>query len=133
VTPTLPPDGAPHRTAAVVLRVAGLRKSYGGSEAVRGLDFSFRRGECFGLLGPNGAGKTATLRCRLGRIDPDGGTIELLGEPEVIEVCGDDAKAWADAHGRRLSTRLELAGDTAFRYATDPGLAFARRRATLRS
>jgi lipooligosaccharide transport system ATP-binding protein len=65
----------------VVLRVAGLRKSYGASEVVRGLDFSIRRGECFGLLGPNGAGKTTTLRCCLGLIDPDGGSIELVGEP----------------------------------------------------
>ena len=39
-----------------VLRVAGLRKSYGANEVVRGLSFEIRRGECFGLLGPNGAG-----------------------------------------------------------------------------
>jgi lipooligosaccharide transport system ATP-binding protein len=41
-------------------------------------------------------------------------------EPEVIEVYGDDARAWADAHGRRLASRLELTGETAFCYATDP-------------
>ena len=41
-------------------------------------------------------------------------------EPEVIEVYGDDAKAWAEAHGRELATRLEMAGETAFCYATDP-------------
>jgi lipooligosaccharide transport system ATP-binding protein len=65
----------------VVLRVAGLRKRYGDSEVVRGLDFEIRRGECFGLLGPNGAGKTTTLRCCLGLIEPDGGTIEMVGLP----------------------------------------------------
>src|SRR5881398_3026678 len=65
----------------VVLRVDGLRKSYGDSEVVCGLSFEIRRGECFGLLGPNGAGKTTTLRCCLGLIDPDGGTIEMVGEP----------------------------------------------------
>jgi lipooligosaccharide transport system ATP-binding protein len=64
-----------------VLRVAGLRKFYGTNEVVRGLSFEIRRGECFGLLGPNGAGKTTTLRCCLGLIDPDGGTIEMVGEP----------------------------------------------------
>jgi len=37
----------------------------------------------------------------------------------VIEVYGDDARAWADAHGRRLSARLEMAGETAFCYAHD--------------
>jgi lipooligosaccharide transport system ATP-binding protein len=41
-------------------------------------------------------------------------------EPEVIEVYGDEAKAWADIHGRRLAMRLEIAGETAFAYADDP-------------
>ena len=67
--------------ADVVLRVADLRKRYGDNEVVRGLTFEIRRGECFGLLGPNGAGKTTTLRCCLGLIDPDGGTIEVLDLP----------------------------------------------------
>ncbi|HEY5307700.1 MAG TPA: ATP-binding cassette domain-containing protein [Casimicrobiaceae bacterium] len=65
----------------VVLHVDALRKKYGTSEVVRGLSFEIRRGECFGLLGPNGAGKTTTLRCCLGLIDPDGGTIEMVGVP----------------------------------------------------
>ena len=69
------------RRDEVVLSVAGLRKRYGDNEVVRGLSFDIRRGECFGLLGPNGAGKTTTLRCCLGLIDPDGGTIEMVGEP----------------------------------------------------
>ena len=64
-----------------VLAVQGLVKKYGGTEVVRGLSFDIRRGECFGLLGPNGAGKTTTLRCCLGLVEPDGGTIELVGEP----------------------------------------------------
>jgi lipooligosaccharide transport system ATP-binding protein len=64
-----------------VLRVAALRKFYGANEVVRGLSFEIRRGECFALLGPNGAGKTTTLRCCLGLIDPDGGTIEMVGHP----------------------------------------------------
>jgi lipooligosaccharide transport system ATP-binding protein len=64
-----------------VLAVSGLRKSYGDNEVVRGLDFSIARGECFGLLGPNGAGKTTTLRCCLGLIEPNAGTITLVGEP----------------------------------------------------
>jgi len=75
--------GAPRALARrdVVLTVTELRKLYGDNEVVRGLSFDIRRGECFGLLGPNGAGKTTTLRCCLGLIDPDGGTIEMVGEP----------------------------------------------------
>jgi lipooligosaccharide transport system ATP-binding protein len=65
----------------VVLRVERLVKRYGGTPVVDGLSFRIRRGECFGLLGPNGAGKTTTLRCCLGLIDPDGGSIEMVGLP----------------------------------------------------
>src|SRR6516225_4948236 len=65
----------------VVLSVSGLRKFYGSNEVVRGLSFEIRRGECFGLLGPNSAGKTTTLRCCLGLIDSDAGTITMVGEP----------------------------------------------------
>jgi lipooligosaccharide transport system ATP-binding protein len=40
-------------------------------------------------------------------------------EPEVIEVYGDEARAWADTRGRQLAERLEVAGETAFCYARD--------------
>jgi lipooligosaccharide transport system ATP-binding protein len=46
--------------------------------------------------------------------------IEAHVEPEVIEVYGDDARAWADAQGRGLAARVEVAGETAFCYAQDP-------------
>jgi len=75
------PPSTTTRDDGIVLRVEGLRKRYGDIEVVRGLTFAIRRGECFGLLGPNGAGKTTTLRCCLGLIEPDGGTIEMVGEP----------------------------------------------------
>ena len=64
-----------------ILKVDHLVKRYGGTPVVDGLSFAIQRGECFGLLGPNGAGKTTTLRCCLGLIDPDGGTIEMVGLP----------------------------------------------------
>ena len=63
------------------LSVRGLRKSYGALDVVSGVDLAVAPGECFGLLGPNGAGKTTTLKLCLGLIEPDGGEIELLGEP----------------------------------------------------
>jgi lipooligosaccharide transport system ATP-binding protein len=64
-----------------VLSARGLRKSYGATEVVRGVDLEVARGECFGLLGPNGAGKTTTLRLCLGLTEPGGGEITLLDEP----------------------------------------------------
>jgi lipooligosaccharide transport system ATP-binding protein len=61
------------------LRVSGLRKSYGKTEVVAGLDLALDEGMCFGLLGPNGAGKTTTLRLCLGLTEPDAGEITMLG------------------------------------------------------
>ena len=72
VTARRVPDGA-------VLRVRGLRKSYGDRVAVDGADLTLRRGEWVGLLGPNGAGKTTLIRTLAGRLEPDAGTVELLG------------------------------------------------------
>ena len=59
----------------------GLTKSYGRQPALQGLDLAVPRGVVYGFLGPNGAGKTTTIRCLLGLIHPDGGTLELLGAP----------------------------------------------------
>ena len=63
----------------VVLRVNGLRKTYGDLVAVDDLDLEVRRGEIFGLLGPNGAGKTTAMECIQGLRKYDAGSIELVG------------------------------------------------------
>jgi len=52
-------------------------------EILQGITFSVAEGEIFGYLGPNGAGKTTTLKCVLGLIFPDKGTIELFGRPHL--------------------------------------------------
>ena len=38
----------------------------------------------------------------------------------MVEVYGDEVRTWADMHGRRLAHRVEVAGETAFCYASDP-------------
>ncbi|MCK8515102.1 ATP-binding cassette domain-containing protein [Methylonatrum kenyense] len=68
-------------TATTVIHGHGLRKQYRQHEAVRGVDLSVRRGECFGLLGPNGAGKTTLLRMLLGLTEPTAGELTVLGCP----------------------------------------------------
>ncbi len=45
-----------------MIEVSGLVKSFGETEALRGVTFRADRGEVVGFLGPNGAGKTTTLR-----------------------------------------------------------------------
>jgi ABC-2 type transport system ATP-binding protein len=62
-----------------VISVRGLRKSYGGNEALRGIAFEIRAGEVFGLLGPNGAGKTTTIEILEGYRNRTGGEVEVLG------------------------------------------------------
>jgi ABC-2 type transport system ATP-binding protein len=62
-----------------VIRVEGLRKSYAGHEAVRGIDLTVRRGEIFAFLGPNGAGKTTTVEILEGFRQASGGRVEVLG------------------------------------------------------
>jgi len=64
---------------APAIRVNGLRKSYDGVYAVRGIDFAVEEGEIFGLLGPNGAGKTTTVEVLEGYRKRDAGSVEVLG------------------------------------------------------
>lgn len=59
--------------------ITSLRKRYGATVAVDGLDLRIDTGEIFGLLGPNGAGKTTTVEILEGYRRPDGGVVRVLG------------------------------------------------------
>ena len=74
-------DAGPVMTSETVppIRVDGLRKSFGRTVALDGLDLEVTAGEVHGFLGPNGAGKSTTLRVLLGLLRADGGSVELLG------------------------------------------------------
>jgi ABC-2 type transport system ATP-binding protein len=63
-----------------VIRVEGLRKSYGALEALRGVDLEVLAGEVFAILGPNGAGKTTTVEILEGYRGRDSGEVAVLGE-----------------------------------------------------
>ena len=65
--------------ASSAIEVRDLHKSYGGLEAVGGIDFRVERGEVFGLLGPNGAGKTTTVEILEGYRTRDRGEVSVLG------------------------------------------------------
>ena len=65
--------------AEPVISVAGLRKSYGELEAVRGIDLEVAAGEIFAFLGPNGAGKTTTVEILEGYRDRTAGEVTVLG------------------------------------------------------
>ncbi|MGZ6693840.1 MAG: ABC transporter ATP-binding protein, partial [Solirubrobacteraceae bacterium] len=61
------------------MEVSGLRMSYDGLEAVRGIDLRVRHGEIFTFLGPNGAGKTTTVEILEGHRRRTGGEVRVLG------------------------------------------------------
>ncbi|GEL21228.1 ABC transporter ATP-binding protein [Pseudonocardia sulfidoxydans NBRC 16205] len=65
--------------ADVLLAAADLTKSYGGVQAVRGVNLEVRSGEVVGLVGPNGAGKTTLVDIITGTQSADGGRLTLAG------------------------------------------------------
>jgi ABC-2 type transport system ATP-binding protein len=62
-----------------VIEVHELRKRYGDTVALDGIDLAVEAGEVFGLLGPNGAGKTTAVEIIEGLRRPDSGTVRVLG------------------------------------------------------
>jgi branched-chain amino acid transport system ATP-binding protein len=64
-----------------VLQVDGLRKSFGGIQAVKDVDLQVHSGQIHALIGPNGAGKTTTFNLISGMFAPSKGTVRLNGQP----------------------------------------------------
>src|SRR3712207_9164862 len=83
-----------------VVRVRGLRMSYGTREVLTGVDFDVHPGEVVCLLGPNGAGKTTTIEVLEGFRLPSAGDVEVLGADPAR--AGD---AWRGRAGAALQSR----------------------------
>lgn len=108
-------DVSPAAPPAVAIR--GLRKSFGGVEAVAGADLDVPAGSFFGLVGPNGAGKTTTLRMATGLLRPDAGTVEVEGVDVWLDpvrarrgsgVLPEDLELFDRLTGRQLLTYTGL-------------------------
>jgi len=67
-------------TTQTLLKVKGLKVSYGGIQAVKGVDFEVHEGELVSLIGSNGAGKTTTMKAITGILPINAGDIEYLGK-----------------------------------------------------
>jgi ABC-2 type transport system ATP-binding protein len=63
------------------VELTGVTKRYGEIVAVDNVTLNIGSGEIFGLLGPNGSGKSTTLKMLLGLVQPDQGTVTVLGKP----------------------------------------------------
>lgn len=84
-----------------ILEIRGLRKSFGGTEVLRGIDLGVARGEFLGIIGPSGAGKSTLLRCINRLLEPDGG--QILVPKEIFLPGGDGSRAdVATLGGREL-------------------------------
>jgi ABC-2 type transport system ATP-binding protein len=81
-------------TTELAIEATGLRKTYGKTHALAGLDLQVGHGEILGMLGPNGAGKTTTVRVLTTLLRPDRGTASVAGydvqqdAPEVRRRIG---------------------------------------------
>ena len=72
------PDASARET---LLRLSGVRKTFFGVDALKGVDFDLVAGEVHALVGENGAGKSTLIKVITGAHEPDAGTLELRGEP----------------------------------------------------
>ena len=63
----------------VIIDVKGLRKNYGRTEVIKGVDLTVRKGEVICIIGPSGAGKSTILRCLNGLEHATGGRVVVAG------------------------------------------------------
>src|ERR1700752_940851 len=73
-----PSNAKEERSAVACIEARGLRKAFGSTIAVDGIDLNVEEGRILGLIGPNGAGKSTLLNCVLGLI-PYQGNLSVIG------------------------------------------------------
>ena len=95
---------------APAVEIRNVVKRYEGHTAVRGLSLTVPRGSVYGILGPNGAGKTTTIRMVLDIIEPDEGSISVLGVPNTSPGAIDRVGYLPEERGlyRRMQVRRVL-------------------------
>ena len=91
-----------------VVRVSGIRKTYGTTVAVDDVSFEVHPGEIFGLIGPNGAGKTTTMECVEGLRQPDRGHIEVLGLDPIRHVSALQHRIGVQLQEAQLQKRIKV-------------------------
>ncbi len=73
----------------MLLEMRGIRKRFGGTQALDGVDFNVDRGEVVGLIGENGAGKSTLIKILAGVHQRDAGEILWDGQPVIIRTPAD--------------------------------------------
>jgi putative protein kinase ArgK-like GTPase of G3E family len=95
------------------LAVEGLRKRYGATQAVDGLDLTVDEGEIFGILGPNGSGKTTTVECSYGLRTADEGRIRVFGVDPQSDPDALRTLVGAQLQDSALPDRIRVVGGAA--------------------
>ena len=90
------------------IETMGLKKSFGETRAICGIDLAIAAGSVYGLLGPNGAGKTTTIRVLATLLRPDGGGARVLGHDVVRDAATVRSKV--SLTGQFASIDEELTG-----------------------
>ncbi|MGE4124875.1 MAG: ABC transporter ATP-binding protein [Pusillimonas sp.] len=103
-----------------LLKISGLRKSFGGLRAVDGLSFEVAQGEVLGLLGPNGSGKTTAMNLISGALHADQGSI-LLGNDELVGMPSHQIARRGVARTFQL---VRVLGGMSCRENVEAGMAF---------
>ena len=73
------------------IRLKGLRKEFGPKVVLDSVDLDVMKGESVVIIGGSGSGKSVTLKCILGLLHPDGGTVEVDGE-DTTHFTGKNRK-----------------------------------------
>jgi phospholipid/cholesterol/gamma-HCH transport system ATP-binding protein len=79
-----------------VITISGLKKSFGEKEVLRNINLEVSKGENVVILGKSGEGKSVTIKCIVGLLDPDGGSVNVLGQ----DVPDLDAEALKELRKR---------------------------------
>lgn len=95
----LNPALAPTAPGAPLIQAIGLRKSFGATEALRGIDLDVNQGEVLAVMGPSGSGKSTLIHCLAGVLAPDEGQV-VIGDTDVTALNAD----------QRAKLRLERIG-----------------------
>ena len=92
----------------LAIEAEGLAKSFGETQAVRGVDLRVRRGCVYGVLGPNGAGKTTTIRMLATLLAPTAGWARVMGHD--IATAPERVREHVSLTGQLASVDDELTG-----------------------
>lgn len=96
--------------ANTLLKVKGLKVSYGGIKAVKGIDLEVNEGELITLIGSNGAGKTTTMKAITGSLPMEDGDVEYMGNSIRGKGAWDLVKQGLAMvpEGRGVFTRMSI-------------------------